>query len=173
MSTTLLDPNKVKKVRTAIIAVSIVIPIVVAILSKVSIPGVDLTFLPKIYATLNGITALVLVAALVAIKLKNKNIHRALVRFALLLSVLFLGCYVAYHLTSEPVKYTGSSPSIYFPLLISHIFLSVAVIPLVLFAYLFAWQGDFVRHKKLTRITWPIWFYVAVTGVVVYVMLYS
>jgi putative membrane protein len=173
MSITLLDPNKVKKVRTAIIAVSIVIPIVVAILSQVSISGVDLSFLPKIYATINAITAVVLIAALVAIKRKNKNIHRALVRFALLLSVMFLVCYVAYHLTSESVKYTGSSPGIYFPLLISHIFLSVIVIPLVLFAYLFAWQGDFVRHKKWTRITWPIWFYVAVTGVVVYVMLYS
>lgn len=173
MSTTLLDPNKVKKVRTAIIAVSIVIPVVVAVLTKVSIPGVDLSFLPKIYATINGITAVVLVAALVAIKLKNKNIHRALIRFALLLSITFLACYVAYHMTSESVKYTGDSRGLYFTLLISHIFLSMAVVPLVLFTYLFAWQGDFVRHKKWTRFVWPIWFYVAVTGVIVYVMLYN
>lgn len=173
MSTTLLDPNKVKLVRKAIIAVSIVIPVVVAVLTKVSIPGVDLSFLPKIYATINGITAVVLVAALIAIKLKNKNIHRALIRFALLLSITFLACYVAYHMTSESVKYTGDSRTLYFTLLISHIFLSMAVVPLVLFTYLFAWQGDFDRHKKWTRFVWPIWFYVAVTGVIVYVMLYN
>lgn len=173
MSTTLLDPNKVKLARRAILAVSIIIPLVVIILFKVSIPGVDLSFLPKIYATINGITALVLIAALVAIKLKNINVHRALIRCALLLSILFLACYVAYHMTSESVKYTGDSRGIYFTLLISHIFLSVAVVPLVLFTYLFAWQGDFIRHKKWTRFTWPIWFYVAVSGVIVYLMLYQ
>lgn len=171
MSTTLLDPKKIKQVRSAIIAVSIAIPLVVAVLFKVSIPGVDLTFLPPVYAGINGLTALLLVFALIAIKQKNRVLHRALIRFSLLLSLLFLVCYVAYHMTSESTPYGGTMGAVYYPLLISHIFLSVAVVPLVLFTYLFAWQGNFERHKKWTRITWPIWFYVAVSGVIVYFMI--
>lgn len=171
MSTTLLDPKKIKQVRSAIIAVSIAIPVVVAVLFKVSIPGVDLSFLPPVYAGINGLTALLLVFALIAIKQKNRVLHRALIRFSLLLSLLFLVCYVAYHMTSESTPYGGTMGAVYYPLLISHIFLSVAVVPLVLFTYLFAWQGNFERHKKWTRITWPIWFYVAVSGVIVYFMI--
>lgn len=171
MSTTLLDPKKIKQVRSAIIAVSIAIPVVVAVLFKVSIPGVDLSFLPPVYAGINGLTALLLVFALMAIKQKNRVLHRALIRFSLLLSLLFLVCYVAYHMTSESPPYGGTMGVVYYPLLISHILLSVAVVPLVLFTYLFAWQGNFERHKKWTRITWPIWFYVAVSGVIVYFMI--
>ena len=168
MNTTLLEPKKIKQVRAAIIAVSIVIPLVVAILFKVSIPGVDLTFLPPIYAGINGLTALLLIFALVAIKQKKVSLHRAFIRFSLLLSLLFLVCYVAYHMTSESTPYGGTMGYVYYPLLVSHIFLSVAVVPLVLFTYLFAWEGNFERHKKWTKITWPIWFYVAVSGVIVY-----
>jgi putative membrane protein len=90
-----------------------------------------------------------------------------------LLSLLFLVCYVAYHLTTESKHYVGTYLILYRFILISHIILSVAVIPLVLFTYLFAWQGNFEKHKKWTRFTWPIWFYVAVTGVVVYLMITS
>ena len=171
MNTTLLEPKKIKQVRAAIIAVSIVIPLVVAILFKVSIPGVDLTFLPPIYAGINGLTALLLIFALVAIKQKKVSLHRAFIRFSLLLSLLFLVCYVAYHMTSESTPYGGTMGYVYYPILISHIFLSVAVVPLVLFTYLFAWEGNFERHKKWTKITWPIWFYVAVSGVIVYFMI--
>lgn len=171
MNTTLLEPKKIKQVRAAIIAVSIVIPLVVAILFKVSIPGVDLTFLPPIYAGINGLTALLLIFALVAIKQKKVSLHRAFIRFSLLLSLLFLVCYVAYHMTSESTPYGGTMGYVYYPLLVSHIFLSVAVVPLVLFTYLFAWEGNFERHKKWTKITWPIWFYVAVSGVIVYFMI--
>lgn len=171
MNTTLKDPSKIKKARRLIIAASIAIPVVVAILFKVRVADVDLSFLPAIYATINGITAVFLIGALVAIKMKNMNLHRALIRFSLMLSLLFLACYVAYHMTSESTSYQGAYPMIYIPILISHIFLSVAVVPLVLFTYLFAWQGDFVRHKKWTRFTWPIWFYVAVSGVIVYFMI--
>lgn len=171
MNTTLKDPSKIKQARKLIIAASIAIPVVVAVLFKVQIPGVDLTFLPAIYATINGITAVLLIGALVAIKMKNKYLHRKLIRLSLFLSLLFLVCYVAYHMTSESTSYEGAYPMIYIPILISHIFLSVAVVPLVLFTYLFAWQGNFARHKKWTRFTWPIWFYVAVSGVIVYYMI--
>lgn len=171
MNTTLKDPSKIKQARRLIILASIAIPVVVAVLFKVKIADVDLTFLPAVYATINGITAILLVGALIAIKMNNRHLHRALIRFSLLLSLLFLVCYVAYHMTSESTSYEGAYPMVYLPILISHIFLSVAVVPLVLFSYLFAWQGNFIRHKKWTRFTWPIWFYVAVSGVIVYYMI--
>lgn len=168
----LLDPTKQKKVKLLIYLLSIVIPVVVAALfGAPKVKGIDTSFLPPIYATINGITALSLLGALIAVKNKNIALHRKLIRFALMLSILFLGCYVAYHLTSESTSYVGSLRTIYFTLLISHISLSIIVIPLVLFTYLFAWQGDFERHKKWTRFTWPIWFYVALSGVVVFWMI--
>lgn len=168
------DPKKLKNAKIAIYAASIAIPVVVAILSGIKkVDGFDLSFLPKFYATINGVTAVYLIMALIAIKRKNQMAHRRYIRLSLLLSLLFLICYVAYHLTTESKHYVGSYPILYFFILISHIILSVAVIPLVLFTYLFAWQGNFEKHKKWTRFTWPIWFYVAVTGVVVYIMITS
>lgn len=167
----LSNPTNLKKVRTAIIGASIAIPVVVAILFGVKIEGVDLSFLPPIYAAINGLTAILLIAALIAIKGNNMNLHRMLIRFSLLLSLFFLVCYVAYHMTSDPTPYGGSLSGIYYSILISHILLSVAVVPLVLFTYLFAWQGNYKRHKKWTKITWPLWFYVAVSGVIVYLMI--
>lgn len=167
----LKDPSKLKRAKIAIYTLSIIIPAVVTILFGVKVQGVDLSFLPPVYATINGVTAMVLIAALVAIKKKNMQLHRALIRFALTLSLLFLSCYVAYHMTSDSTPYGGEARTAYFVILISHILLSIAVIPLVLFTYLFAWQGDFERHKKWTKFAWPIWFYVAVTGVIVYWMI--
>lgn len=171
MNITTIDPEKVKTFRKLIIAVSIVIPVVVAVLFGVKIEGFDLSFLPKIYAGINGVTAIVLISALIAIKSKKIQLHRGLIRFALLLSLLFLVLYVAYHMTSDSTPYGGESSILYFSLLISHIILSVAVIPVVLFTYLFAWEGNFVRHKKWTKIAFPIWLYVAVSGVIVYLMI--
>ncbi len=171
MSTTSLHPDKVKNARKLIIVLSIVIPLAVAILFKVKIPGYNLSFLPPFYAGINGLTAILLIGALIAIKNKNINLHQTLIQSSLILSVLFLLCYVAYHITSDSTAYKGDFPAIYFPLLISHIVLSVAVIPIVLFTYLFAWQGDFVKHKKWTKFAFPIWLYVAVTGVIVYFMI--
>ena len=187
MNTTLLDPNKAKQAKKLIIALSIAIPVVVAVLFKVKIEGFDFSILPTIYAIINGITAVVLIGALVAIKKEKRELHRGLIRFALLLSLLFLLLYVIYHMTSDSTMYgdsnhnqaldilekgkIGATAYFYYILLISHILLSVAVIPLVLFTYLFAWQGNFVKHKKFTRIAFPIWLFVAVSGVVVYLMI--
>jgi putative membrane protein len=167
----LKDPSKLKKARLAIIIASIAIPIVVAVLFGVKIEGVDLSFLPPIYASINGLTAILLVVALIAIKQKKMSLHRGLIRFCLLLSLLFLGCYVAYHMTSDSTPYGGAYRMIYFIILITHILLSIAVVPLVLFTYLFAWQGNFERHKKWTKFTWPLWWYVALSGVIVYFMI--
>ena len=166
-----LDLSKLKKAKIAIYTASFAIPVVVAVLFGVKVEGVNLSFLPAVYASINGLTAIVLVAALVAIKKKNKSLHRGLMRFGLLLSLLFLMCYIAYHMTSDSTPYGGDYKTVYLTILISHILLSFIVVPLVLFTYLFAWEGDFVRHKKWTRFTWPIWFYVAISGVIDYAMI--
>jgi putative membrane protein len=166
--------NNQKKFNNIIIAVSIAIPLVVVVLFNVKLPNVaPLNFLPPVYATINGLTAVLLIAALVAIKNGKRQVHQRLMQLALVCSVLFLGMYVAYHMTSESTPYGGEGMLrfVYFFILISHILLSIAVIPLVLFTYLRAWNQDFEGHKKLARITLPIWLYVAVTGVVVYLMI--
>jgi putative membrane protein len=171
MSITQLPKEKVAIVRKIIIAVAIVVPLVVAALFKVKITGIDLGFLPRIYAGLNALTAFFLILALVAIKKKNVVQHRFFIRICLLLSILFLLLYIAYHMTSDPTIYGGNYPVAYYFILISHIILSIAVIPVVLLTYLFAWEGDFERHKKWNRFAFPIWLYVAITGVIVYIMI--
>ena len=171
MNMELKDPSKIARAKKLIYTVSVLIPIVVALLFSIRIEGVDLSFLPPIYATINGVTAGLLVFALIAIKQRNRRLHRLLMRTSLFFSILFLGCYVAYHITSDATPYLGSVGFIYYPLLIAHILLSVIVIPLVLLAYLWAWTGDFDRHKKWTRFAFPIWLFVAVSGVVVYWMI--
>jgi putative membrane protein len=159
------------KYRKLVVAVSIIIPIAVAALFGIKIEGVDLSFLPPFYASLNGITAVLLVLALVFIKKGNMKLHQRTIQLCLAISLLFLVCYVAYHMTSDSTAYEGSYKAIYYFILISHILLSVAVIPVVLFTYLFALEGNYVKHKKYTRFAFPIWLYVAVTGVVVYWMI--
>lgn len=183
------SPEQIKRFKTLIIIASVAIPVVVAILFRVKIDGVDLGFLPAIYATINGITAVVLLVALAAIKMKKQQLHNRLINSALVLSLLFLVCYVAYHMTSDSTVYgdidgngmlesseqalIAGSQTIYYILLVSHILLSMAVVPLVLFTYLFAYQGNYTKHRKWTKITWPLWFYVAVSGVIVYWMISS
>jgi putative membrane protein len=171
METKVKTPEQIKQFKKIIIALSVVIPLAVAALFGVSIEGVDFSFLPPIYATINGLTAILLVLALIAIKVKKITLHKTLINICLVLSLLFLLAYVAYHMTSESTAYEGDSPIFYFTILISHIVLSIVVIPFVLFTYLFAWQGNFERHKKWTKIAFPIWLYVAATGVMVYYMI--
>lgn len=161
-----------------IIALSIIIPLVVAILFRVNLRalGFDvepLTFLPPIYATINGITAVLLVFAVIVIKKGNRELHEKLMKFAILCSILFLVMYVAYHMTSDSTPYGGEGVMryIYFFILITHITLSIAIIPLVLISYVKALTKQFDKHKKIAKITFPIWLYVAITGVIVYLMI--
>jgi putative membrane protein len=173
--------NKViseKKYNVWITILSIAIPLVVAVLFKVKLKdfGFDvkpLSFLPPIYATINGITAVVLVCAVIAIKNGKRKLHENLMKFAIALSVAFLAMYVAYHMTSESTKYGGEGIMrlVYFVILISHITLSIIVIPLVLVSYVRALAERFDKHKQITKYTFPIWLYVAVTGVIVYSMI--
>jgi putative membrane protein len=162
-----------KAINTLIIVVSIIIPLVVVVLFRVKVSGYNFSFLPPIYATINAITAVLLLMAVWAIKNANRRLHELLMKTCIALSLLFLGMYVAYHMTSESTAFggTGGIRYVYFFILITHIFLSVAVVPLVLFTYARAYNGEFEKHKKLARITFPIWLYVAITGVIVYVMI--
>lgn len=173
-----MENSTEKKYNVWITILSIAIPLVVALLFKVKLKdfGFDvkpLSFLPPIYATINGITAIVLVWAVVAIKNGNRKLHETLMKTAIGLSVAFLGMYVAYHMTAEATKYGGEGVmrAIYFFILITHITLSIVIIPMVLVTYVRALAQRFDKHKKLAKITFPIWLYVAVTGVVVYLMI--
>jgi putative membrane protein len=152
--------------------------VAVAILFKIKLKdfGFDvepLTFLPPIYAGINALTAITLVAAVVAVKNGKLALHEKLMKFAILCSVIFLLMYVAYHMTSDSTPFGGEGAirAVYFFILISHIVLSIIIIPLVLFTYVKALSKRFDQHKKLAKITFPIWLYVAVTGVVVYLMI--
>lgn len=186
------DHSLEKKYNKYIVAVSIVIPIVVGILFAVKLKdfGINvepLSFLPPIYATINGITAVVLVMAVLAIKNGKRKAHERLMTFAIALSLAFLVMYVAYHMTSDSAKFgdlnhdgildgiekakIGAVRYLYFFILATHIILSVAIIPLVLISYVRALANTFDKHKKIAKITFPLWLYVAITGVVVYLMI--
>ncbi len=166
--------KKNKKYNVWVWILSILIPVVVAILFSVRIPGVEpLTFLPPIYATINAFTAVILVVSVIQIKKGNRVGHERLMKIAILLSCLFLILYMAYHMTSDPTPFGGEGMirTIYYFLLISHIILSIGVVPLVLITFIRGLTGDFNRHKKIARITFPLWLYVAVSGVLVYVLI--
>lgn len=165
--------NKSERYRKLIIAVSIVIPLAVAALFGVKIPGYDFSFLPPIYATINGVTAVLLILAVIAIKNKKRLVHERLMKTCILLSIVFLVMYILYHMTSDSTPYGGVGPMryLYFFILVTHILLSIAIIPMVLFTYVRAITSDFERHRALAKFTFPIWLYVAITGVVVYWMI--
>ncbi len=173
------DLNAVElKYRKWIIILSIAIPIVVAILFVIKLKdfGFDvepLTFLPPIYATINGFTAVLLIAAVIAVKNGNRKLHENLMKTAIACSVMFLGMYVAYHMTADSTKFGGEGviKYVYFFILLTHILLSIIIIPLVLITYVRALAQRFDKHKKLARITFPLWLYVAITGVIVYLMI--
>lgn len=154
--------------------VSIVVPVLVAFLFTVRIPNVEpLSFLPPIYASINGLTAIFLIIALWAIKNKKIVLHQGLMKISIGLSLVFLVMYVAYHMTSDSTPYGGEGfmRYIYFFILITHIILSIGVIPMVLITYVRAISKQFANHKKIARYTFPIWLYIAITGVIVYLMI--
>lgn len=163
-----------KKYNKWIILLSVAIPLAVAVLFVVKIPNATpLPFLPPIYATINGITAVLLVVAVMAVKNGKRKLHENLMKCAIGCSLLFLLMYIAYHMTTPSTVFGGNGgiKYVYYFVLITHILLSVAIIPLVLITYVRALAERFDRHKKIARITYPLWLYVAVTGVVVYLMI--
>lgn len=168
------NKSKEKKFKIWITILSVVIPLAVAGLFKIKIPNVaPLHFLPPIYATINGVTALLLIFSVIAIKKGNRKTHELLNKIAIGCSTAFLVMYIAYHMTSDSTPYGGEGfiKYLYFFILISHILLSILVIPFVLVTYMRAYLQNFEKHKKIARITFPLWLYVAVSGVIVYIMI--
>ena len=165
--------TETKKYNKWIVILSIAIPLVVAILFGVKIDAKLPVFLPPIYASINGLTALLLIVAVIAVKNKKVKLHEKLMKTAIVFSVLFLVMYIAYHMTSDSTKFEGEGTLkiVYFAILISHIVLSIAVIPFVLITFVRAITNNVELHKKIARITFPLWLYVAISGVIVYLMI--
>ena len=150
------------KYKKLIIFISIFLPVAVAALFGINLQklGFDvepLSFLPPIYASINGLTAIVLVVAVLAIKKGNRKLHEGLMKTCIGLSILFLVMYIAYHMTSNSTSFGGEGAIriVYFFILISHILLSIAIIPLVLITYSKTLSEEFDKHKKIARITFP------------------
>jgi putative membrane protein len=172
---TISDPNLKKLVWT----VAILIPVVVTILGY--LPGLEMSdemkeamyILPKMNAFLNGTAFLVLIAAWIAIMNKNVALHKKLTTTAVVLSVMFLLSYITFHFTMPSTKYCGEGVMrwIYFFILITHILLSTIIVPLVLFTYARGHMMQIEKHRKIAKITWPLWLYVTATGVIVYLMI--
>jgi putative membrane protein len=186
------DHSLEKKYNKYIIAVSILIPVAVGILFVIKLKdfGINvepLSFLPPIYATTNGLTAIALILGVIAIKNGKQKLHERLMTSAIALSLAFLVMYVAYHMTADSTKLgdlnhdgivdavekakVGAVRYLYVFILLTHIVLSVVIIPFVLVTYVRALSQRFDRHRKIARITFPLWLYVAVTGVIVYLMI--
>ena len=167
-----------KKSLVLINVISVVVPIVVAIL---------LSFTNKLYlgewtknlshaiGIINSLTTIVLLVGLFFIMQNKVHLHRIAMTTAFVLGGLFLICYIIYHISNPANKFYGEGFSryVYFFLLISHIGLSLVVLPMVLRAMYFAVTRQFERHKKIVRYAYPIWLYVSTTGVIVYLMLYQ
>lgn len=155
---------------------SFVIFTTIVILGRVKLninPTFDVHIFARINAIINSFVTALLIAALVAVKMKHYVVHMRLMLTAMILSIIFLLSYIAHHLLSGETKFggTGIIRYVYYFILGTHILLAAVVLPFILFTAYRGLTGEFPRHRKLARITWPVWFYVSVTGVVVYLMI--
>ena len=170
------NSSKENKYLPLIIAASVAIPLVVALLyygPKGEISWLPKGFLPAVNATINGVTTLVLIAAIIAIKGKNIQRHKKLMQTAIALSLVFLVSYVLHHATAEQTVFggTGWVKTTYLIILLTHIVLAAAIVPLVLISYVRAISDRIDKHRKIAKITLPLWLYVTITGVIVYFMI--
>ncbi|MFY7707027.1 MAG: DUF420 domain-containing protein [Flavobacteriales bacterium] len=165
-----------KRARLLIFLVSGIVFVAVVALKYLKLDvelGFDVHLFAKANATINGTVAMLLVFGLITAKAKKYVLHKRIMLASMLLSVLFLVSYIAYHLLTAETKFPVDAPyrSLYLLILGTHILLAGLILPFILFSAYRALIGEYAAHKKLVRITWPIWFYVAVTGVVVYLMI--
>ncbi|MBL7752262.1 MAG: DUF420 domain-containing protein [Chitinophagaceae bacterium] len=165
-----------KKARFLILSFSLIVFTAVVALGRISLDvdlGFDVHIFAKANAIINSCVAILLLAALLAVKGKNYLLHKRLMMTAMVLSILFLVSYIAHHLFAGETKFGGEgfSKTIYYLILFTHIPLAGIILPFILYTAYYGLTGEFGRHKKTARITWPVWFYVAVTGVVVYWMI--
>jgi len=179
-----------KKAKQLIWIFSVVVFSAVVLLSNFKL-DVDLSFdvhlFAKANAFINSIIAVLLLAGLIAVKVRNYILHKSLMLTALALSILFLVSYIAHHLLAGETKFgdinhdgivdaaelaaVGNARTLYFIILFSHIFLAAVILPFILFTAYRALIAEYPMHKKLARYTWPLWFYVAVTGPIIYYMI--
>ena len=163
-----------------IISLSVIIPIAVAFLMlfpnvfHIASENYDFSSLPFFHAVLNGSTAILIFTGFVLIKNKKTELHKATMLSAFSLSSIFLVSYVISKITNVPVSFGGEGMirDIYFFILISHILLSIPVLPLALFSIYRAMTGEIEKHKSIVKWTFPIWMYVSVTGVLVYLLMH-
>lgn len=166
-----------KAIRVFIIVVSVLVPMLVSILlfspNFFKLGESDFSFLPGLNAVINSSTAICLILALVFIKKGNIKMHQVLMTSGMILSVMFLLSYVVYHSQTESTHFGGEGlvKYVYFTLLLSHILLSIVVIPFVLFAFYNGVRGNIEKHKKIVKLGYPIWLFVSVSGVLVYLMI--
>lgn len=165
-----------KQARLLILTVSFVIFIAIVILSRVKLEvdmGFDIHVFALINAIINSCVSVLLIAGLVAVRNKNYIAHRNIMLGAIILSVLFLVSYISHHLLAGDTKFGGEGAIryFYFFILITHIFLAAIILPFILFTAYRSLTGEFDKHKKLARYTWPLWLYVSITGVLVYVLI--
>lgn len=163
-----------KRLNIAAYIVSAAVLFLVALMRQVKINlGVDFSFLPPFHATLNALTAVVLVAAYIQIRRGKVENHRRLIYTAIGMSALFLLSYVLYHFTTEETKFGGQGliRYVYFFILITHVTLAAAIFPFILLTFNRAYTAQYTRHKRMARWVFPIWLYVAITGPICYLML--
>ncbi len=171
----LADRKKTEKrmnVLTAIITV--IVLLVVGAMRQYKIDtGIDFSFLPPFHASVNALTALVLIYAYIKIRRKQVEQHRKAIYTALILSAVFLISYVVYHFTTEETTYGGEGvlKYIYYFLLITHIVLAGGILPFILLTFTRAYTGQYDRHRKMARWVFPFWLYVVITGPICYLML--
>ena len=179
-----------KKARVLIFTFSAIVFAAIILLSRITLNvnlGFDVHLFAKANAIINSLVAILLIAALITVKNKKYVLHKKMMLAAMLLSILFLVSYICHHLFAGETRFgdvnhdgiitdieraaVGSTRIIYYIILGTHIPLAGIILPFILFSAYRALTGEFDKHKKLVRVTWPIWFYVAVTGVVVYLLI--
>ncbi|HEV2835790.1 MAG TPA: DUF420 domain-containing protein [Pyrinomonadaceae bacterium] len=133
-----------------------------------------ISYLPHLNACLNGTSAILLFSGYSFIRARNVMAHRACQIAALVVSILFLASYLTYHYHHGATRFQGAGLArpFYFTILTSHTILAIVIVPLVILSFYRAFRGDFIRHRRIARITLPLWLYVSITGVIVYLMLY-
>ena len=165
-----------RRARWLIIVVSAIVFGAIALLSRVKWdvdPGFDIHLFAKLNAIINSTVAVLLVTGLIAVKRQRYLLHKRIMITALILSVCFLISYICHHLLAGDTRFGGSGSIryIYFIILITHIFLAAIILPFILFTTYRALTGEWMRHRRVAKITWPIWLYVSVSGVIVYWMI--
>lgn len=173
-STVKPNPQLEKKLNKIAWVISAVVLLLIGLMRRVHLDiGFDTSFLPPFHASVNAITAIVLVFAYIKIRNKQVEAHKKAIYTAIGLSLVFLLSYVVYHFTNEPTRFEGEGTVryVYFFLLITHVVLAALILPFILFTFNRAYTGQYQKHRKMARWVFPIWLYVAVTGPICYLML--